>query len=134
MVEKVKDGWRKPRSIYRSFFGSGVSTVGVIAVVCLVVVLICHLFETPPPEVNALRYTYAHAGIVVASVLLFNVIEPMEAMINDGYNWHEFHGLMSVLKDIYPSFLARTQSHHDRPVYWDANAKSWVEQETVNGR
>ena len=134
MVEKVKDGWRKPRSIYRSFFGRGVPTVGVIAVVCLVVVLICHLFETPPPEVNALRYTYAHAGIVVASVLLFNVIEPMEAMINDGYNWHEFHGLMSVLKDVYPSFLARTQSHHDRPVYWDANAKSWVEQETVNGR
>jgi hypothetical protein len=57
MIEKAKDGWRKPRSIYRSFFGSGVLTAGVIAVVCLLVVLVCHLFETPPPEVNALRYT-----------------------------------------------------------------------------
>ena len=37
MIEKVKDGWRKPRSIYRSFFGSGVLTVGVIAIVCLMV-------------------------------------------------------------------------------------------------
>ena len=63
-----------------------------------------------------------------------DMIVCMEAMINDDYNWHEFHGLMSVLKDVYPSFLARTQSHHDRPVCWDANAKSWVEQETVNGR
>ena len=178
MNMQTKDGWRKPRSIYRSFFGSGVLTVGVIAIVCLVVVVVCHLFETPPPEVNALRYTYAHAGIIVAVasmvfgftaihvtlklnesvkiqefhqrysgelalkairevadaiVLLFNVIEPMEAMINDDYNWHEFHGLMSVLKDVYPSFLARTQSHHDRPVYWDANTKSWVEQESANG-
>ncbi len=265
MIEKAKDGWRKPRSIYRSFFGSGVLTIGVIAIVCLVVVLVCHLFETPPPEVNALRYTYAHAGIIVAIasmifgftaihvtlklnesvkiqefhqrysgelalkairavadvgrmwgrkevagfgrpdfeprspannpkgrivvkniaslqvdgarrrpwsesqdkarralgafyrsayrlyanrsigkealldicatdaiVLLFNVIEPMEAMINDDYNWHEFHGLMAVLKDVYPDFLTRTQSHHARPVYWDSNTKAWVEQEAVN--
>ena len=128
------DGWRKPRSIYRSFFGSGVLTVGVIAIVCLIVVVVCHLFETPPPEVNALRYTYAYAGIVVVIVLLFNVIEPMAAMIKDDYNWHEFHGLMSVLKDIYPAFFARTQSHHARPVYWDANTKAWVEQQTANGR
>ncbi len=267
MKETKTDGWRKPRSIYRSFFGSGVLTVGVIALVCLVVVVVCHLFETPTPEVNALRYTYAHVGIIVAVasmifgftaihvtlklnesvkiqefhqrysgelalkairavadvgrmwnrkevvgfgrpefdprspsnnpegrirvkniavlqvegtrrrpwseaqdrarralgmfyrsayrlyanrsigkealldicatdaiVLLFNVIEPMEAMINDDYNWHEFHGLMSVLKDVYPSFLARTQSHHARPVYWDANTKAWVEQESANGK
>ena len=63
MKEPTKDGWRKPRSIYRSFFGSGELTVGVIAVVCLVVVLVCHLFETPSPEASALRYTYANAGI-----------------------------------------------------------------------
>ena len=264
MKKLIEDGWRKPRSIYRSFFGSGVLTVGVIAIVCLVVVLVCHLFETPPPEVNALRYIYAHAGIIVAIasmvfgftaihvtlklnesvkiqefhqrysgeaalkairlvadvgrmwnrnevvgfghpdfvprsadnnpegricvkniaelkvngarrrpwseeqdkarralgmfyrsayrlyanrsigkealldicatdaiVLLFNVIEPMEAMINDDYNWHEFHGLMASLKDVYPRFLERTKSHHDRPVYWDANAKAWVEQESA---
>lgn len=263
MKGPTKDGWRKPRSIYRSFFGSGVLTIGVIAVVCLLVVLVCHLFETPPPEVNALRYTYAHSGMIVAIasmifgftaihvtlklnesvkiqefhqrysgelalkairavadvgrmwdrnevvgfgrpkfeprspgknphgrivvenvaalqvdgvrrrpwsesqdkarralgafyrsayrlyanrsigkdalldicatdaiVLLFNVIEPMEAMINDDYNWHEFHGLMTALKDVYPRFLERTQSHHDRPVYWDAISKSWVEQES----
>ena len=66
MIEATKDGWRKPRSIYRSIFGSGVLTVGVIAIVCLIVVVVCHLFETPPQEVNALRYTYAHAGIIVA--------------------------------------------------------------------
>lgn len=265
------DGWCKPRSIYRSFFSSGVLTAGVVLIVCLAVVLVCHLFETPPPEVNALRYTYAHSGMIVAIasmifgftaihvtlklnesvkiqefhqrysgelalkairavadvgrmwdrkevigfgrpeftprssennpegricvtniaqlkvdgarrrpwseeqdrarralgmfyrsayrlyanrsigkdalldicatdaiVLLFNVIEPMEAMINDDYNWHEFHGLMAALKDVYPRFLERTQSHHDRPVYWDAASKSWVEQESsrkgrVNG-
>jgi len=134
MNKPTKDGWRKPRSIYRSFFGSGVLTVVVIAVVCLVVVLVCHLFETPPPEVNALRYTYAHAGIIVAIILLFNVIEPMEAIINDDYNWHEFHGLMAALKDVYPDFLTRTQSHHARPVYWDASSQSWVEQESANGK
>ena len=50
--ELIKDGWRKPGSIYRSFFGSGVLTVGVIAIVCLVVVVVCHLFETPPLEAN----------------------------------------------------------------------------------
>ena len=77
MIERTKDGWRKPRSIYRSFLGSGALTVGVIAIVCLVVVLVCHLFETPTPEVNALRYTYAHAGIIVAIALLVNVIEPI---------------------------------------------------------
>ena len=134
MKEVGTDGWRKPRSSYRSFFGSGELTVGLIAIVCLVVVVVCHLFETPPPEVNALRYTYAHAGIIVAIVLLFNVIEPMEAMINDDYNWHEFHGLMAVLKDVYPNFLARTQSHHARPVYWDARARVWVERESANGK
>ena len=67
-------------------------------------------------------------------VLLFNVIEPMEAMINDDCNWHEFHGLMSALKDVYPSFIERTKSHHDRPVYWNANAKTWVEQESSRGK
>ena len=41
-------------------------------------------FETPPPDVNALR------------------------------------------------FLERTQSHHDRPFYWDATSKSWVGQVSVN--
>ena len=71
MKEPTKDGWWKPRSIYRSFFGSGVLTVGVIAIVCLVVVVICHLFETPTPEVNVLWYTYAHAGIILLMVLLF---------------------------------------------------------------
>ena len=70
------DGWCKPRSIYRSFFSSGVLTAGVVLIVCLAVVLVCHLFETPPPEVNALR------------------------------------------------FLEYTQSHHARPVYWDAALKS----------
>ena len=76
MNKPTKDGWRKPRSIYRSFFGSGVLTVVVITVVCLVVVLVCHLFETPPPEVNALRYTYAHVGIIVLVVLLFKGCGP----------------------------------------------------------
>ena len=262
-MDTVKpDGWCKPRSIYRSFFSSGVLTAGVVFLVCLAVVLVCHLFETSTPEANALRYTYAHSGMIVAIasmifgftpilvtlklnesvkiqefhqrysgeaalrairlvadvgrmwdrkevvgfgrpnfvprsaknnpegrisvkniaelkvdgarrrpwseeqdkarralgmfyrsayrlyanrsigkealldicatdaiVLLFNVIEPMEAMINDDYNWHEFHGLMAALKDVYPRFIERTQSHHDRPVYWDATLKSWVEQE-----
>lgn len=38
---------------------------------------------------------------------------------NDDYNWHEFHGLMKVLKDVYPSFSERTRSHLARLVYWD---------------
>ena len=134
MIERTKDGWRKPRSIYRSFFGSGVLTAGVVLIVCLAVVLVCHLFETPPPEVNALRYTYAHAGIIVTITLLFNMIEPMEAMINDDYNWHEFHGLVAVLKDVYPLYLVRTQSHHARSVYRDANTKAWVGQEAENDK
>lgn len=32
-MKETKDGWRKPRGICRSFFGSGVLTVVVIAVV-----------------------------------------------------------------------------------------------------
>ena len=66
--------------------------------------------------------------------LLVNVIEPMEAMIDDDYNWHEFHGLMAVLKDVYPDLLARTQSHHDRLAYSDALSQSWVGQEAANGK
>ena len=66
-----------------------------------------------------------------AIVLLFNVIEPMEAMINDDYNWHEFHGLMKVLKEVYPSFAKRTHSHLARPVYWDGLARAWREQNST---
>ena len=85
MIEKAKDGWRKPRSIYRSFFGSGVLTAGVVLIVCLAVVLVCHLFETPPPEVNALRYTYAHSGMIVA---IASMIFDFTAN-NDTYRWHD---------------------------------------------
>ena len=42
MNKSITDGRLKPRSICRSFFGSGELTVGVIAVVCLLVVLVCH--------------------------------------------------------------------------------------------
>ena len=37
------DGWCKPRSIYRSFSSSGMLTAGVVFLVCLAVVLVCHL-------------------------------------------------------------------------------------------
>ena len=62
MNELINDGWCKPRSIYRSFFSSGVPTAGVVSLVCLAVVLVCHLFETPAPEANAFRCTDAHHG------------------------------------------------------------------------
>ena len=93
MKELIKDGWRKPRSIYRSFFGSGVLTIGVIAVVCLLVVLVCHLFETPPPEVNALRYTYAHSGMIVAIASMifgFTAIH-VTLKLNESVKIQEFH-------------------------------------------
>ena len=62
-MDTVKpDGWCKPRSIYRSFFSSGVLTAGIVFLVCLVVMLVCHLFETPTQEANALRCTDAHHG------------------------------------------------------------------------
>lgn len=47
---------------------------------------------------------------------------------NDDYNWHEFHGLMKVLKDVYPTFSTRTRSHLARPVYWDGATGKWQEQ------
>ena len=102
MIEKAKDGWRKPRSIYRSFFGSGVLTIGVIAVVCLVLVLVCHLFEMLPPEVNALRYTYAHGGMIVAIANMLFCLAAIRVALK----------------------LNKCQ------VYWNATSKSWVEQET----
>lgn len=74
MNKPTKDGWRKPRSIYRSFFGSGVVTVGVIAIVCLVVVLVCHLFETPTLEANVLR------DAPVAGCLIPNAFEMMSPL------------------------------------------------------
>ena len=100
MNMQTKDGWRKPRSIYRSFFGSGVLTAGVVLFVCLAVVLVCHLFETPPPAANALRYTYAHSGMIVAiASMIFG-----------------FTAIHVALK------LNKCQ------VYWKAASKSWVEQ------
>ena len=134
MKELIEDGWRKPRSAYRSFLGGGVLTVGVIAIVCLSFVLVCHWFETPTPEANALRYTYAHSVMIVAiasMIFEFTAIH-VTLKLNDDYNWHEFRGLMSVLKNVYTDFLIRTQSHHARPVYWDALSQSWVEQESAN--
>lgn len=264
MKREEQDGWRRPENIYRSLLGSGMLTVCMVMVACAVIVLVCHLYETPAPEANMLRYAYAHGGMIVAVVsmlfgftaihvtlklnesvkiqefhqrysgeeslkairavadvgrmwaegtvgefgrpkfaprsnennpegriaieniadlqvdgarrrpwseeqdrarralgafyrsayrlyagrsigkaalvdicatdaivLLFNVVEPMEAMINDDYNWHEFHGLMKALEDVYPSFATRTRSHQARPVYWDAAAGKWLEQESV---
>ena len=255
------DGWRRPENIHRSLWVSGMFAMGVVVAVCIAAVLICHVFETSAPEVNILRYAYAHGSMIVAAVsmvfgftaihvtlklnesvkiqefhqrysgedalrairavadvgrmwerdavgefghprfvprsndnnpegrisveniselqvdgarrrpwseeqdkarralgafyrsayrlyanrsigkaalleicatdaivLLFNVIEPMEAMINDDYNWHEFHGLMKVLKDVYPTFSTRTRSHLARPVYWDGATGTWQEQ------
>ena len=254
------DGWRRPENIHRSLWVSGMFAMGVVVAVCITTVLVCHVFETPTPEANLLRYAYAHGGMIVAVVsmvfgftaihvtlklnesvkiqefhqrysgedalrairavadvgrmwerdavgefgrpkfvprsndnnpegrisveniaelqvdgarrrpwseeqdkarralgafyrsayrlyanrsigkaalleicatdaivLLFNVIEPMEAMINDDYNWHEFHGLMKALKDVYPSFSKRTRSHLARPVYWDEGSGTWRE-------
>ena len=93
MKELIKDGRRKLRSIYLSFFGSGVLTVGVIAVLCLAVVLVCHIFETPPPEANVLRYTYAHAGVVVAIASMifgFTAIH-VTLKLNESVKIQEFH-------------------------------------------
>lgn len=256
-----QDGWRRPENIYRSLLTSAVLTMGAVLVACIVVVLVCHVFETSVPEANFLRYAYAHSGMIVAVismafgftaihvtlklnesvkiqefhqrysgedalrairavadvgrmweldavaefghprftprsaennpegriaveniaelqvdgarrrpwseeqdkarralgafyrsayrlyanrsigkaalleicatdaiVLLFNVIEPMEAMINDDYNWHEFHGLMKALKNVYPSFSKRTRSHLARPVYWNGVTGTWQDQ------
>ena len=93
MKERIEDGWCKPRSIYRSFFSSGVLTAGVVLFVCLAVVLVCHLFETPPPEVNALRYTYAHSGMIVAIASMifgFTAIH-VTLKLNESVKIQEFH-------------------------------------------
>ncbi len=89
MKEPTNDGWRKPRSIYLSFFGSGVLTVCVIAVLCLVVVLVCHMFETPPPEANVLRCTCAYAGVVVviASMIFGFAAIYVTLKLNESVRW-----------------------------------------------
>ncbi len=76
MKEVNADGRGKPRSIYQSFFGSGVLMVVVIAVVCLVVVLVCHLFETPTLEANVLRDTPV-AGCLIPNA--FEMMSPLAA-------------------------------------------------------
>ena len=116
------------------------------AVIFLAVVLVCHLFETPTPEANALRYTYAHSGMIVAIASMIFGFTPIlvTLKLNESVKIQEFHQRYSGEAELRAIRLVadvgrkwdrkeRTQSHHDRPVYWNATLKSWVEQENANG-
>lgn len=61
-----------------------------------------------------------------AFALLFDVVEPMEAIINDDYNWYEFYELMKIMKGDYQAICRKTQSHDVHSQYLDDKFKEWV--------
>ena len=58
--------------------------------------------------------------------LLFTVVEPMEAIMNDQYNYDVFYDLMDVMKDVYGKHASITRSHDDTRHYWDDVSKDWT--------
>lgn len=62
--------------------------------------------------------------------LLFMVVEPMEAIMNDKYNYDVFYELMDVMKDVYAKYAAITESHDDVRHYWDGGRNTWTIENT----
>lgn len=58
--------------------------------------------------------------------LLFTVVEPMEFVMNDKYNYDVFYELMDVMKDVYQIHAEITKSHDAVRHYWDADKSVWV--------
>ncbi len=57
--------------------------------------------------------------------LLFTVVEPMEYIINEKYNYDVFFELMNIMKDVYSKYGDLTKSHEDVRHYWDSAGKTW---------
>ena len=64
-----------------------------------------------------------------AFVLLFSVVEPMEAIINDCYKWQPFRDLMRLCGDVWAECSRRAAAHRLQAVYWDRAAGRWGEPE-----
>lgn len=47
-----------------------------------------------------------------AITLLFNVIEPMESITNEGYKFDVFYKLMKVIKDVYAAKVEKSKNHN----------------------
>lgn len=61
-----------------------------------------------------------------ALVLFFDVVEPMEAMINSNYKFEPFHGIMKVFGPLYEDAKENAKDHDDKQMYWDFKKKKWV--------
>jgi hypothetical protein len=61
-----------------------------------------------------------------ALVLFFDVVEPMEAMINRNYKYEPFYGIMRVFGPLYEDAKKKAKDHDAKQMYWDFKEKKWV--------
>lgn len=61
-----------------------------------------------------------------ALVLFFDVVEPMEAMINRNYDHEPFYGIMRVFGPLYEKAKKKAEDHEAKQMYWDFKDKKWV--------
>ena len=61
-----------------------------------------------------------------ALVLFFDVVEPMEAMINNEYEFKPFYGIMRAFGSLYEEAKKKAEDHDAKQMYWDFKEKKWV--------